>query len=159
ELGESALQGQASLSLGLAYDAIGAFVRAAEFLRWIMEAADRESGTPSTGLRIHSRAWLARTLGALGAFAEGWHHGEEALRLATLEGRGNAPIAAHGCLGHLYLIKGDLEHAIWVLEQGFALCRATGNRDWLRMIVACLGYAYALHGRLTEGRALLEEGI
>ena len=76
-----------------------------------------------------SRAWLARTLSALGAFAEGRRHGEEALRLATLEGRGNTPIMAHGCLGHLYLTQGDLEPAIQVLEQGLALCRASGNRN------------------------------
>ena len=106
-----------------------------------------------------SQAWLARTLSALGAFAEGRRHGEEALRLATLEGRGQTPFAAHGCLGLLYLAQGDLEHAIRVLEQGLALCRASGNRDWLRPIVAGLGYASALQGRLAEGRALLEEGI
>jgi tetratricopeptide (TPR) repeat protein len=38
-----------------------------------------------------------------------------------------------------------------------ALCRASGNRDWLRSILADLGYAYALQGRIAEGRALLEE--
>jgi len=35
----------------------------------------------------------------------------------------------------------------------------SGNRDWLRSIVADLGYAYALQGRIAEGRALLEEAI
>ena len=158
-LGDSALQVQASHSLGQAYYAIGDFGRAAELLRRNVEAADRESGTPSTDLRIQSRAWLARTLSALGAFAEGRRHGEEALRLATLEGRGDTPIIAHGCLGDLYLAQGDLEHAIRVLEQGLALCRASGNRTLLRPIVAGLGYAYALQGRLAEGRALLEEAI
>ena len=150
---------QASYSLGQAYYAIGDFGRAAELLRRNVEAADRESGTPSTDVRIQSQAWLARTLSALGAFAEGRRHGEEALRLATLEGRGDTPIIAHGCLGHLYLAQGDLEHAIRVLEQGLALCRASGNRDWLRPIAAGLGYASALQGRLAEGRALLEEAI
>ena len=158
-LGDSALQVQASYPLGQAYYAIGDFGRAAELLRRNVEAADRESGTPSTDVRIRSRAWLARTLSALGAFAEGRRHGEEALRLATLEGRGDTPIIAHGCLGHLYLAQGDLEHAIRVLEQGLALCRASGNRDWLRAIAAGLGYASALQGRLAEGRALLEEAI
>ena len=110
-------------------------------------------------MRIQSRAWLARTLSALGAFAEGRRHGEEALRLATLEGRGATPIVAHGCLGLLYLAQGDLEHAIRVLEQGLALCRASGNRNWFRVIAAGLGYASALQGRLAEGRALLEEAI
>jgi tetratricopeptide (TPR) repeat protein len=158
-LGDSALQGQAYFRLGQAYYYIGDFGRAAELLRQNVEAADRESGTPSTDVQILSRAWLAWTLRELGAFAEGRRHGEEALRLATLEGRGTAPIMAHSRLGHLYLTKGDLEHAIRVLEQGLALCRASGNRNILRSIVAGLGYAYALQGRLAEGRALVEEAI
>jgi class 3 adenylate cyclase/tetratricopeptide (TPR) repeat protein len=159
ELGDSALQMQASHRLGQAYQAIGDFGRAAELLRRNVEAADRESGRPSTDVRIQSRAWLARTLSELGAFAEGRRHGEQALRLATLEGRGITPILAHGCLGTLYLAQGDLEHAIRVLEPGLALCRASGNRSWFRAIAASLGYASALQGRLAEGHALLEEAI
>ena len=124
-----------------------------------MEAADRESGTPNSGLRIQSQAWLAQTLSALGAFAEGRRHGEEALRLATLDGRGAMPFVAHSCLGHVYLAQGDLQHAIRVLDQGLALCRASGDRTWLRRIAAGLGYAAALQGRLAEGRALLEEAV
>ena len=158
-LGDSALQGQASLNLGQVYAAIGDFGRAAELLRQNVEAADRESDRLSTDVRIESRAWLALTLGPLGAFAEGRRHGEEAFRLASLAGRGFTPITAHGCLGYLYLTQGDLEHAVRVLEQGLALCRASGDRIYLRPIVAGLGYASALQGRLAEGRALLEEGI
>src|SRR5262249_28938507 len=157
--GDSALQGQASFTLGQAYHAIGDFGRAAELLRESVEAADRASGTPCTDVRIRSQAWLAWTLSALGAFAEGRRHGEEALRLATLAGRGNTPIVAHSCLGLLYLTQGDLEHAIRVLDQGLALCRASGNRPWLPGLAAGLGYAAALQGRLAEGRTLLEEGI
>jgi tetratricopeptide (TPR) repeat protein len=158
ELGDSALQAQASHHLGLVYHVIGDFDRAAELLRRNAEAADRESGRPSTDVRIESRAWLARTLSERGDFAEGRRHGEEALRLATLAGRGSTPIAAHGCLGRLYLAQGDLEHAIRVLEQGLALCRASGYRGGLlRAIAAGLGYASALQGCLAEGRALLEE--
>jgi tetratricopeptide (TPR) repeat protein len=161
-LGDSALRAQASLRLGQVYYAVGDFGRAAELLRWSVEAADRESGTPSTDVRIRSRAWLAVTLGMLGAFDEGQRHGEEALRLAMLAGRGETSIDALdvlGWLGRLSITKGDLEHAIRVWEQGLALCRASGNRDWLRLIAAGLGYAAALQGRLAEGRALLEEAI
>ena len=113
-LGDSALQAQAAHYLGQAYHAIGDFRRAAELLRRNVEAADRESGTLSADVRLQSQAWLARTLSALGAFAEGRRHGEEALRLATLEGRGGTPIIAHAALGELYLAQGDLEHAIQV---------------------------------------------
>jgi class 3 adenylate cyclase/tetratricopeptide (TPR) repeat protein len=159
ELGESALQVTAAYSLGLVYYALGDFGRAAELQQRNVEAADREAGTPSTDLRIRSRASLVRALSALGAFAEARRHGEEALRLATLAGRGTAPIVAHGSLGDLYLAKGNLEHAIRMLEQGLTLCRASGNRDWLQVIAAALGHAYALQGRLAEGRVLLEEAI
>src|SRR5215467_11622917 len=162
-LGESALQVQASDRLGKVYGSIGDFGRAAELLRWSVETADRESGTPRTDVRIDvrilSQKRLAQTLGALGAFAEGRRYGEEALRLATLEGRGTSPISAHGYLGGLYFAQGDLAPAIRVWEQGLALCNASGNRDWLRGIMAGLGSAYALQGRFAEGRALLEEAI
>src|SRR4030095_4097983 len=109
--------------------------------------------------RIGARTWLALTLSALGAFAEGESHGEEALRLAMLTGRGDTLIMAHTRLGHLYLVKGDLEHAIRVLEQGLTLCRAFSNQDRWLALPAGLGYAYALQGRLAEGGALLEETI
>jgi tetratricopeptide (TPR) repeat protein len=98
-------------------------------------------------------------LGALGAFAEGRRHGEEALRRAMLEGRAAIPAIVHRHLGDSYLTRGDLEHAIRVFEQGLALSRASGNRNMLPIIVAGLGYAAALQGRLAEGRALLEEAI
>jgi tetratricopeptide (TPR) repeat protein len=154
------LQVEASHCLGQAYLSLGDFGRAAEVLRCNVEAAARASGTSRTVFfPIQSQAWLAWTLSALGAFTEGRRHGEDALRLATLEGRGVTPILAHGCLGHVYLAQGDLEHAIRVLDHGLALCRASGDRTWLRRIVASLGYAYALQGRLAEGRTLLEEAI
>jgi len=158
-LGDSTLQIQTSHPLATIYYAIGAFGRAAELLRRNVEAEDRESGTPSTAWRSHSRAWLAQTLSALGAFAEGRRHGEEALRLATLAGRGDIVINAHHRLGRLYLAQGDLEHAIRVLDQGLALCRASGSQDQLQPMAAGLGYAAALQGRLAEGRALLEEAV
>jgi tetratricopeptide (TPR) repeat protein len=158
-LGDSALQGLASFNLGTACYASGDFGRAADLLRQNVEAVDRGFGTPGTDWWIRSQGWLARTLGQLGAFAEGQRLGEEALRLATLAGRGAAPVLAHNHLGYLDLIKGDLEHAIRVMEQGLALCRASGNQDQLRVFLTGLGAAYVLQGRLAEGRALLEEAI
>jgi tetratricopeptide (TPR) repeat protein len=46
-----------------------------------------------------------------------------------------------------------------MLDQGLALCRTSGHQGFLRSILAGLGYAYALQGRLAEGRTLLEEAI
>jgi class 3 adenylate cyclase/tetratricopeptide (TPR) repeat protein len=159
-LDDRALQAEASLYLGLAYEAIGDFGRAAELLRHNVEATHQQSDTLNTNVRIlsQSQALLVWTLGSLGAFAEGRRHAEEALRLATLEGRGATPIVVHAFVSRLYLAQGDLEHAIRVCTQGLTLSRASGNRNVL-MLVAGLGYAYALQGRLTEGRVLMEEAV
>jgi tetratricopeptide (TPR) repeat protein len=153
------LQEQASHRLGQVYFNLGDYGQAAALLRRNVEAADGESGTPRTDVRIQSQAWLALALGHLGAFAEGRRHGEEALRLATRDGRGVTPIIAHSHLGQLYLDHGDLEHAIRMLEQGLALGRAAGSQIHVRLLAASLGAAYARQGRLAEGRVLLEEAI
>lgn len=62
-LGDSALQVQASYTLGQVYYAVGDFGRAAELLRQSVEPADRESGTPRTDVWILSHAWLAQVEG------------------------------------------------------------------------------------------------
>ncbi len=158
-LGDSDLQVQTCHRLGQVYAARGDFGRAAELLRRNVEGADWQPGTPGTLVRLHSQAWLAWTLSVLGVFAEGRRHGEEALRLAMRAGRGSTPIVVRARLGHLYLAQGDLEPAIRVLDEGLVLCRASGDRNSLRLILAGLGYASALQGRLAEGRVLLEEAI
>ena len=158
-LGDRALQVEAVHHLGTGYNSIGDFRRAAELLRRNVEAADGQSGTPSRNVRLLSQVFLAVTLGTLGVFPESRRYGEEALRLATLEGRGATPTLVHAFLSQLYLGQGDLEHAIRLYDQGLALARASGNRNILPRIVAGLGYAYALQGRIAEGRALLEEAV
>jgi predicted ATPase/class 3 adenylate cyclase len=180
-LGDRALQVAASHRLGQAYFGLGEFGRAAELLRrnvaaldpdtlspepysgivsrwpWRLRVSDLSRPEPYYG--IVSRAWLALTLSALGRFAEGRRYGEEALRLAMADSQSDARIIAHGCLGLLALVQGDLEAASRVLEQGLALCHASGNRDWSIFIMGGLGDAYALAGRGEEGLALLQEAI
>ena len=157
-LRDLALQVAASHFLGLAYWAVGDYGRAADLFRRNVAALEPGTGRPAPFL-IHSRAWLAYTLSQLGQFTEGRLHGEEALRRATAEGRGDESMMARLGLGRLYLAQGDLEAAIRLLERGLALCRAADNWDAGRAIAASLGYASALAGRLAEGCGLLEEAL
>ena len=158
-LGDPALQVDASYRLGQVYASIGDYSRAAEVLRGNVEALARSTPGDMRLRCIKSQAWLAEVLSILGEFAEGRRHGEEALRLAMVDGQwqGDAPIMARARLGCLYLAQGDLEAAIRVFEEGLALCRATGQRAALGAIAGGLGEAYAHTGRLAEGLALLEE--
>ena len=123
--GDLALQAAASYYPGAIYEAIGDYGRAAELFRRNVEARDSGTGRPDG--QIHALAWLARALSELGQFTEGRRHGEEALRLATVEGRGTEPMFAHRSLGRLYLAQGDLAAAIRLLDQSLALCRAADN--------------------------------
>jgi class 3 adenylate cyclase/tetratricopeptide (TPR) repeat protein len=159
ELGDLGVQVEALYRLAPAYYAIGDFKRAAELWRRTVETLEPSTVRTARPYLIYARAWLALVLSALGQFAEGRRHGEEALHLALVESHGVAPIITHACLGLLYLEKGDLEAAIRVLDRGLTLCRATDNWDWGRRIAAGLGYASALAGQLAEGRALLDEAL
>jgi predicted ATPase/class 3 adenylate cyclase len=158
-LGDLALQVEASYLLGMVYWAVGDYGRAAELFRRNVGMRDPGARRPDYPYQSQSLAFLALTLSYLGQFTEGRRHGEEALRLATVENRGGAPMTACWCLGRLYLAKGDLTAATRLLDQGLARCRTTDNRNMGRVLAACLGYAYALAGRLAEGGALLEEGL
>jgi class 3 adenylate cyclase/tetratricopeptide (TPR) repeat protein len=159
-LGDSALQVDAYFRLGPIYYAIGDFGQAAELLRQSVEVADRETGTPRTGLRISSRAWLARPLSELGAFAEG--------RGATGRRRSASPRwkaeGSHRSLPTASSATCTSPKGTWSPPSGCwsrawpsVVSPASGAN--LRSIAARLGSAYALQGRLAEGRALLEEGI
>jgi len=157
-LGDLGLQMEVSFRLGNLYSAIGDYGRAAELLRRNVEARDPGTGRSDLPYRVPSQACLPAVLSQLGQFTEGRRHGEEALCHATVEGR-QSPILIHHHLGRLYLAQGDLAAAIRLLDQGLALCRAADDRDTGRAAAANLGYAYALAGRLAEGRALLEEAL
>jgi tetratricopeptide (TPR) repeat protein len=156
ELGDPVMQVAAGQRLGQAYFALGDLGQAVVLLRQNVVALEAGTPDPHRYYRIQAQAWLALVLSFLGDFDAGRRHGEEALRLTAEEHRVPAPVV-YGCLGLLSLTKGDLEHAIRVLDQGLTLCRATENKDWSRWIAAGLGHAYALTGRLAEGCVLLEE--
>jgi tetratricopeptide (TPR) repeat protein len=157
-LGDRAMQVAAGQRLGQAYFALGDLGKAAVLLRQNVAALEAGTPDPQRYYRIQAQAWLALVMSFLGDFDAGRRHGEEALRLTAEEHRVPAPVV-YGCLGLLSLTKGDLEHAIRVLDQGLTFCRATDNKDWSRWIMAGLGHAYALTGRLADGCALLEEAL
>jgi len=158
-LGDPVQKADASYRLAQAVHTMGDFGLAAKLLRGNVEALSLTTPGRSRAMAIDSRAWLARAMSSLGEFAEGSRHGQEALRLAMEDARGSSPITAHGCLGILYLAKGDWEVAISLLESGLALCRAADDRNWSQAIAGALGEAYGHVGRLTESLALLEEAL
>jgi tetratricopeptide (TPR) repeat protein len=158
-LGDHVGQASASYRLAHALFHAGDPSRAADLLRGNVEALALGTPDPDGFLSsVNSRAWLGLVLAYLGEFAEGRRHGEEAVHLAMMR-QGPSRISAHGCLGLLYLAKGDLEAAVRVLESGLAFARAAEERAWSSGMAGALGEAYGRAGRLAEGVALVEEAL
>ena len=62
-------------------------------------------------------------------------------------------------LGVLHLRRGDLAGAIPVLERDVRLCQAAEILTVYAWATPCLGLAYALSGRASEARPLLEQAV
>ena len=127
-LGDSALQMQASHTLGQAYYAIGDFGRAAE-LRRNVEAADRQSGTPRTDVRIYPRRPWRGPWARLGYSPRAGATRRRHCALPRWKVEEPHRSLSTASSSRLYLAQGDLEHAIRVYDQGLPLVRASGSRN------------------------------
>ena len=162
-LGDVALQGLANAELGPIYYYLGDYRRAQEVLRHSVATLADERGQARLGhitlLSVHPHAWLLMCLAQVGAFAEGWTLGTEAVRIAEAGKSPYSLVMAYQSSGILSLSQGDFDHAIAVLERGLDLCRSRNLENWFYGLAATLGYAYALAGRLAEALPLLEQVV
>ncbi len=153
----------ASFRLGQVHHSLGDYPRAIGLLRQNVAALGGDlldercgmAGLPS----VFSRSWLAVCLAERGEFAEGVVQGEEGIRIAERADHPYTVIVACAGLGGLYLLKGDLQNAISVLERGLVLDRVENIPLLFSLVAAPLGAAYALSGRTAEALPLLEEAI
>jgi len=151
----------ASFRLGQVHHSLGDYPRAIGLLRQNVVALAGDlldercgmAGLPS----VFSRSWLAACLAERGEFAEGIVQGEEGIRIAERADHPYTVIVACAGLGGLYLLKGDLQNAVSVLERGLVLDRVENIPLLFPLVAAPLGSAYALSGRTAEALPLLEE--
>ena len=61
--------------------------------------------------------------------------------------------------GYFFLIKGDFDRSIAMLERGLAVCDAAEIPAQRPLVASCLGAAYAFVGRLDEAHRLLESAV
>src|SRR5262249_26498005 len=154
-LGEISLEVEAGAYLGGTYSVAGDYARAVQLLRRNLD--DRRD--PSMFFDHVSAVYLTVALSQLGRFAEGTVLGEEVVRLATANNRPVELLRAYTSLGLLYARKGDLDHAISLLEGGLEVSRIWSLMDWSASAMAVLGHAYQLAGRLDKALPLLEQAL
>jgi tetratricopeptide (TPR) repeat protein len=106
---------------------------------------------------VRPRAWLTLTLAYLGQFGEAISLGEESIGIAESGGHEFDCIIATNTLGSLYVIKGDVDRAIPLLERSLALARTWSRVGW--STAGFLGLAYAQSGRCEEAFQLFQEAL
>jgi class 3 adenylate cyclase/tetratricopeptide (TPR) repeat protein len=154
------LQVTGNLYLGTACLWTGDYRQAADLLRKVLPLLEGNRIRERFGLTGFPaalvRAYLAWVFADLGEFEEGIAHGQEAPRLAEALDDSYSLAFASWALAYLHITKGELSHAVGLLERGVALSREWSLTSILVMNTGSLGYAYALSGRTAEGILLLE---
>jgi tetratricopeptide (TPR) repeat protein len=161
--GDSVEQARAHGLLGTVYFSLGDYHRAADVFRQSVATVEGDlRHARATGIQIpavRSRSWLVNCLAELGEFPEGMACGAEAVQIAEAAGHLSSAIFAQFRLGALALRRGDLPHAIFILERAFASCQTADIALFLQGIAGHLGLAYALAGRVAEALPLFEQVV
>jgi DNA-binding NtrC family response regulator/tetratricopeptide (TPR) repeat protein len=151
--GERWWLGQAHWIVGINYITIGAFDLALE-----AEARALAVGEALGDRRIESYAtW---TMGWIQALTGNWAAAIEACRRAL--GQSPDPLNTATVLGHLgyvHLRKGEVVHAVKLLDEAVAKMREFGVRQLEGRFTTFLGEAYLAQGRVDVARELVSEGI
>jgi class 3 adenylate cyclase/tetratricopeptide (TPR) repeat protein len=162
-LGDVPLQVTANLYLGVACLWAGDYRRAEDLLRKVLQLLEGDRSRERFGLAgfpaVMARGYLTWVLADRGAFQEGIVHGQEGLRLAEALDHPYSLTFASWTLAPLHIIKGELSHAIPLLERGVAVSREWNLTIHLVQNMGLLGYSYALSGRIAEGIPLLEHAL
>ncbi len=149
--------------LGAAYNKTGQYELAVEALRRGIKniGADHRYerfGTAAV-LSVICRSHLVQCLAAMGRFAEGGELGSEGIQIGEEADHATSLIHMLCSAGMLYLLKGDFNQAIPLLERSFALCRSANIPVYVPFTASRLGSAYANAGRIGDALTYLEQGV
>ena len=108
---------------------------------------------------VLARAVLARALAERGVFDEGHTHGQEAIRIAEALDHPFGLIWAFVSLAYLNSVRGELSSAERLLERALAQGRDWNITLYTPIVMAHLGQAQALSGRVEEGLSLLQQAV
>ncbi len=163
ELGDFALQVSALDRLARAYVGLGDYHRAIDLSNRSMSLLEGKPVGERFGLTgvaaVVTRIPLIWSFAELGEFTEGLARGQEAVRIAEMVGQPFSLVAAYWSLSRLYLIKGDIEKALPLLERSLHVCQDAQVPIWSSPAKSGLGYAYLQSGRVPEALPLLEQDI
>jgi tetratricopeptide (TPR) repeat protein len=152
-----------NLYLGAACLGTGDYRQAEDLLLKVLQFLEGDLSRERFGLAgfpaVMARCYLAQVFAERGKFKEGIVHGQEGIRLAEALDHPYSLAFACWTLAYLQILRGELSHAVRLLERGLALSREWNLTYFSVALTGSLGYAYALSGRLAEGIPLLEHAL
>jgi len=157
ETGDRELEIEAQYRTGQAYFSVADYRRALDLLSRCAEGASEGRPHLSPLFAPWSLTWQALALTSLGRFGDARSFALQALRIAE---RADHPFTLAETLtglGGLSLAQGDYDAAIEVLERARVVVDAWKLQPWA--VLGRLGYAFALSGRVKQGREVLEEVV
>jgi class 3 adenylate cyclase/tetratricopeptide (TPR) repeat protein len=161
-LGDPPLQVGATHYLGAVCLTSGDYRQAVALLQKVVHLLGGDRSRDRCGLTgfpaAMARGWLAWALAERGAFDEGIVYGQEGLHLAEALDHPYSWIAASWGPAHLYGLRGEISHAVRLLERTLSLCRDRDIQVLSGTTAGLLGFVYVLSGRVAEGFPLLSEG-
>jgi len=162
-LGDVPLQVTGNLYLGAACLRTGDYRRAEDLLCKVLQLLEGDPRRERFGLAgfpgVMARCYLTLIFGDRGEFEEGIAHAQEGIRLAEALNHPYSLTFACWVLAHLHITRGELNHAVLLLERGMAVSREWNLTSFSVNETGSLGYAYALSGRIAEGLPLLERTL
>jgi class 3 adenylate cyclase/tetratricopeptide (TPR) repeat protein len=161
-LGDLGLEVWSSVGLGRIYFGQGNYRAAIERMRWVTEAlkdmpVDERFGRGSIMPSVTCRAWLALGLGQIGECGEAIARGGEGVRIADEAAGPLEQVWAYYCLASVHLERGDASLAIRLLERAVPLCAEGRFPIYAPRVLASLGAAHTMCGRLDAALPLLEQ--
>jgi class 3 adenylate cyclase/tetratricopeptide (TPR) repeat protein len=159
-LGDVDIQMQVNHAMGMISFDLGDYRQAMAYVQQILTAVQGEQCEPSSGsisVAFQARVWMSRCLGELGEFASALAYGTEALQIAEASGRLIERLAFYSRVGPLQVRQGTLHTAIPLLERAVVLSQEVDMPNYYHLAAPWLGLAYALAGRATDARAVLEQ--
>jgi len=162
-LGDVPLQVTGTLYLGVACLGTGDYRRAEDLFLRVLQLLEGDLSRGRFGLAgfptVMAHCYLTWVFADRGQFEEGVAPGQEGIRLAEALDHPYSLAFACWILGYLRITKGELSHAVGLLERGEALSREWNVTLFSVLGSGSLGYAYALSGRTGEGIPLLEHAV
>jgi len=149
--------------LGAAYNKTGQYNEAIEVLQQGMRSVNgafrHERFGTALVLSVICRSHLVQCLAAIGRFNEGVLHGEEGVQIAEEVNHPASLVHMNCSLGILFLLRGELEKSIEILERSLSICHSANVPVYVPYVASRLGAAYAHAGRISEAIPHLEQGV